>query len=482
MKYYVLYLLLLCSLGSFSQFKNDSSLVINGKKYCFHQLQKGETLFQLSRTYKIAYSIIKEANPDKGDVVNLGDYIKIPCEFTKVNVVKAENQKSASVSETEAVVKDQEPVKQINENLNDNSVFRLGLMLPFQFDKNQIHMSANIRDEIPEFLLETRVFLDFYEGMTIALDSLAKMGKNIVVYVYDSKVENTELLELIKKPEFSKLNMIIGPAYSSNFTYLSGLLKNQNTYLVSPFVKNKVIIENNPKAIKILPSMEGRANKIAKYLFESSEDENIVLVYENEKDKILLLKVLADFQILNKESTVKDLNIPVLAFGINETVNQLKAGKKNIVVSMNTDENFTMKLVSRLQGQKATFDIALFGMEEWKDFKNIEVNYWDELKIHIVGNLDYNYGYGLNQSFFKNYYNKFGAEPVDYAVLGYDVTFNLLKNLDNNQFELNQIVGKYFVGGKLDFQFKYGTGQNGIENKACGIYNYQNFKFIRVDD
>lgn len=482
MKNFFLFIILFFSIAGFSQIKSDSSVVVNGKKYCFHQLQKGETLYQLSRTYKVAYSVIKEANPNKGDSLQLGELIKIPCESfglkkeISTDTINSKKVVSSPVLAAKTIVE---------ENLNDNSVFRLAIMLPFQLEKNQTYMANNTRDEIPEFLLETRVFMDFYEGATVALDSLARMGKKIVVYVYDvndAKSDNSEVLALTKRPEFSKLNMIIGPAYSSTFTYLANLVKNQNVYLVSPFVKNKSIIENKPKVIKILPSIDGRVTKLAKYIYQNHLSDNVLLCYETEKDNALLTKVLNEVQNQAKQNSITIPKLPILTSGLADPSSQLTGDSKNIVVAMSTDENFTIKLVSKLQALHDKFEIELFGMEEWKDYKNIEVNYWEDLKIHIVGNLDYNYGYGLNESFFREYYEKYQSEPADYAVLGYDVVFHLLKNMSNNQFELSQIVGKYFIGGKLDFQFKYGSPQNGIENKACGIYNYQNFKFVRIDE
>lgn len=495
MRFFLFTLIVLSSLFGQAQLVNDSSVTVNGKKFCFHKLQKGETLFQLSRTYQVAYSVIKEANPDKGDAVNLGTLIKIPCEVIKQGTTGAQSptvNSSAEKNSTnssklgEAIITDAEiekvqiPSKPID--LTKQDVFRLGLMLPFNFEKNQVHMAANTRDEIPEFLLETRIFMDFYEGVNLALDTLAKLGKNIDVFVYDTKVDNEEIQSIMSRPEFSKLNMIIGPAYSSTFTYVADLCKNQNTYLVSPFVKNRAILENRPKVLKVMPSSEARSVEIAQYLYKYHLSDQIILCYETEKDKTLLTKVQAELQSIAKKNSTTLNKIPDLVFGINETINLLKTDVKNLVISMSTDENFTMKLVSRLHSHKDSHQLILFGMEEWMDFKNIEVNYWEDLKIHVAGNLDFTYGYGLNETFFKKYYQKYGNEPAEYAVLGYDVVFSLLKNLENNQFEPSQIVGKYFIGGRLDMQFKYGLGQNGIENKACGIYAYQNFKFIKVDD
>lgn len=75
--------------------------------------------------------------------------------------------------------------------------------------------------------MATQVFLDFYEGSLIALDSLKKMGYHIDVFVYDDRGDTNVLKQIIERDEVSKLNLIIGPANIECFKIASDYLKKE---------------------------------------------------------------------------------------------------------------------------------------------------------------------------------------------------------------------------------------------------------------
>lgn len=59
--------------------KRSTTIVfINGKKYIVHTVNKGETLYSLSKTYQISEEEIKQHNPAVADGLKIGQAIKIP--------------------------------------------------------------------------------------------------------------------------------------------------------------------------------------------------------------------------------------------------------------------------------------------------------------------------------------------------------------------------------------------------------------------
>lgn len=51
---------------------------VNGKMYILHQVESKETLFALSRRYKVSVDEIKKANPSSGSDIRIGDILRIP--------------------------------------------------------------------------------------------------------------------------------------------------------------------------------------------------------------------------------------------------------------------------------------------------------------------------------------------------------------------------------------------------------------------
>jgi len=75
-----LILLMLLFLSVSHAWAGDSTAVkvIGGKQYIIHKLEKGETLYAVSRKYKVPIQKIFDANPGMKDKYNAGDEIKVP--------------------------------------------------------------------------------------------------------------------------------------------------------------------------------------------------------------------------------------------------------------------------------------------------------------------------------------------------------------------------------------------------------------------
>ncbi len=58
--------------------KVNQVVVIKGEKFVLHQVRTGETIFSISRDYKIDRSVLLENNPKIAEGLNIGDILKIP--------------------------------------------------------------------------------------------------------------------------------------------------------------------------------------------------------------------------------------------------------------------------------------------------------------------------------------------------------------------------------------------------------------------
>ena len=95
----ILQLFLLGSLPAISQFQptevilSPEKTIVNGKLYYIHTVQKGQTLYSISKAYEVTQEEIKTANPQV-DVINLreGLAIRIPDSRSKQAAVYPENR------------------------------------------------------------------------------------------------------------------------------------------------------------------------------------------------------------------------------------------------------------------------------------------------------------------------------------------------------------------------------------------------------
>lgn len=67
-------------IGYESRLSGDSLRLetLDGKTFIIHRIDKGETLYSISRKYRIAVAILERTNPGSGAGINIGQELKIP--------------------------------------------------------------------------------------------------------------------------------------------------------------------------------------------------------------------------------------------------------------------------------------------------------------------------------------------------------------------------------------------------------------------
>lgn len=459
--------------------KNTTSDEFKGN-YIFHKISPKETVYSILKRFNITETQFYKDNPDvKRDGLKIG---------TEVKILQVED-----TAEDERVIEryfvsivgngDLNTFGADSTLLKDTNVFQLAVMLPFQYERNVEYLKKFNEDQQPKLYNETRTFVELYQGIKMAVDSITKLGMNVQLFVYDTKADTNEIKKIIQKPEAKYFDLVIGPGYTSTFLFAAKYLKQAGIPMISPLSKKDKIIKGNPNVIKVVPSYEDHLVGISKYVNDNYLKENIIISMATEKDRQLALKMQRDIMaqaLMNDSSANLTTSIVKGDYGVHA---KLIKGKKNIVILVNNKEAFTTKLATKLVPKSTKYEIYLFGTEDLKKYKNIEVAYWDSLNIHVSSGHTAKYGYPITDQFISAYFKKFYSEPSKFALSGYDLTMMVLKQtLKEKKYSHASVAGHYYIGGWRDYQFKYNGDQNGISNKAISIYRYHDFKFIKVDD
>jgi LysM repeat protein len=157
--------------------------------YTEHTVVAGETLYSLSVRYKVKVDEIKKINNLSSDTLKEGMLLRIPGEASPKN------------DKVEVI---EEPVFVLG---GPKEEYKIALMLPFytQFGDSA---SMDSRD-----LLQREASLDIYRGILIAIDSLEAMGLKADLYIYDVLDGKTAIEQILKKPEMTGMDLIIGPTF-----------------------------------------------------------------------------------------------------------------------------------------------------------------------------------------------------------------------------------------------------------------------------
>lgn len=448
--------------------------------YIYHSIVKGETVYSLTKKYQISEIQFFKDNPEVKEYgLKLGEVVRLYQRDKLSEDEIAIDGYFLKVSSSEKL----NPYEIDTNKLKDSTFVNIAVMLPFLFEKN-IEFLKRFKDEQePRLFKNTKVFMELYQGIKMAVDSAVKAGLNAQLFVFDTKADTSEIKKIIMQPVFREMNLIIGPGLTNTFSFAAKMLKDSDIPIVSPFSNKDEVIKGIPNAVRIIPSDKSHFKTIGKYVAENHIRENIIIAMSDESDKEAARTVQREIIAISLQGDSTQTVIPSIVEGFVDPIDSLRNGVKNIIILANNKEAFSSKLTAKLIPSSSKFEILLFGLDDLKKYKNIEVDYWDSLNIHITSASQIKYGSPLTDNFLNSYFKKYYAEPSNSAFTGYDFTLIILNKLiEEKKYAHNKLVGNSFEGAIRDYRFKYNGDKNGISNNSVNIYKYLNFNFVKLND
>lgn len=235
------------------------------EKFFYHRVKQSTKLYKIANQFHVSKSSIININPGIKEEVRAGKVIKIPL---KLEPEIVENEKDDNVwqysLDTNIITKDsnlllltsfnEDSLRCLNYNENNEFPLKVALMIPFfleDFDNLEFRNDIMVEDMLRSRPFE---FIQFYYGVRMALDSLATLGRNIQLSVYDVDHSIGKTIKVLQDTLLQKQDLIIGPFYSRSFKLASYFSKIFEIPIINPLAERNEIIEGNPYVFKCQPN------------------------------------------------------------------------------------------------------------------------------------------------------------------------------------------------------------------------------------
>jgi LysM repeat protein len=462
--------------------------VVSTSKYNTHNINKGETLYSLSRMYNTTVDSIKLINGGLTQGLKLGGIIYVPVKVSNTTSITSEMIVNTNVSlmgdKLEKLLRDTGVVEKKSE-------YSIGLMLPFYLDEND-EMVENLNAfEEKGIYRKSKFAIEFYNGFVMALDSISTDSCKFKVYVYDTNGNDTlRTKKILLKPEMKELDLIVGPLYYNNFKRVVEFAQANNIPIVSPVKQSNKILLGNGYVFKVIPSKSTTIKQICSLVVDSFKTENL-LVIEHEKGKE---KSLADLyvktynnQILSSEDTTVYSSIKTLKIKTNiaDVVSNLNLNKNNVIFVPTSNQTFITNLFNHLTTTLNKRDyknckITLIGLEEWMNYDNIDLEYFEQLNVHYCSTRNINYEDSITSDFIEDYIEKMETYPSENTFLGFDMAYYFGENLvdQGSLFSSESLKPSKGMSISLNF-FKTGI-ESGYENTSSHILYFNDYRLNRI--
>jgi LysM repeat protein len=423
---------------------------VSTKKYLQeYVVRPQETIYSISKEYDISEQELINLNPELKKGVKLGMILRVPMK-----------EKTEAKPVAKQIVKTQ---ADLSKSLQSDKKKQLVMLLPFNISKIESDTvnSPQARLKKDKFLNMT---LDFYSGALMAIDSAKVLGLNVDISIFDSQeTKNTSAVAtVIQQNNLMKADAIIGPFYQSNVEKLAELLENYNTPIISPL--SKEMGKGYKNLYQTMPSSEHMRTAI--FDFMRSKNGNIVAIVDAKKGSVI--------QYLNDEQ--KDVKIVGLSdkgtLVSDSLFVKLNKDKLNYVVVATEKTGLILSSTAAMINAQRNYQIQMVVLEqnETLDFEEIPLNRLTKLNL-LYPSLSKTNETPEVISFENNYKKINKILPNQYAIRGFDVTFDTLLRLSQDKSFEETVQGA--ATEQIESKFDYVMDQDGsYRNKGVYILYY----------
>jgi LysM repeat protein len=453
-------ILFVCTFDLSSQTKGVAVIKLFDKEYYKYEVKSKETLYSLCRRFSVTEAELLPMNPTIVDGLKTGQTLLIP----------------VKQSEPEVKVKSKEMV--VSSDKRKNPLYfstdrpRLTVLLPFA--PTSAAPGASER------------YLEFYEGLLLAVDSLKSLGLSFEVQAIESRYDDKTIQNIISTGELDETDYCIGGVTASQITLLANWAKKNQRILILPFSSRIPEIENNPYLFQTNTSHQYMYDQLANYAVSKVGNSNIVFIKPSiegtDSKPELLSKVKSKLQSAGISFTEvnDDENLEALSKVLsNKKFNQI------MPYPMNLQE--ANSLVARLDAYfNAHPDqkMLLIGYPDWQAMSKSYQKYLYELNTVIFSNF-YADVQQQNVRDFQIQFNRIYDKSLlntypKYGMMGYDIATYFIPRM---VFEKSEVLDTLPYIAPLQNEFRFGNNKPlyGASNKSFYLIHYTTDNNVEVN-
>lgn len=282
--------------------------------------------------------------------------------------------------------------------------------------------------------------IDIYNGIELALDTLAKQGINISLRAYDTERSQDKLKSILETEELKNADLVIGPLLREDNEMIRQFSLSQKVNAINPLSNDSDMVLGNPFGFLFQPSYEVLGQKTAQYLANDpirSKKKCIVFYGSNVRDSVLAynfiakaeeagIKIILKQEVFKEESNkITEVLASPTEFDEWKAPSQFTIPKDSIgsIFVASDDAMIYTKVVSAVETRKD--NTLILGSENWMENGSVDLGKFQRMNFVLYAP---NYVSASNRQY-RNFNNQFikkhgrapGSLSLNYAKVGYEL-------------------------------------------------------------
>lgn len=481
-----------------------------------HEVQKGESLYKIAIKYSTTVDNIKKLNPGLTDNIAPGQLIKVPISFSEpvaddnVKHVVATGETLYGIAKKYLVTLAE--LKAMNPGISDQispgqeiivgirkagtanvksdtcdcskpvllSEYNVALLIPLYLDKAYFRtMNTQDRDKNEWYSNPAFSFIQFYEGMQLALDTLRSAGLKLKLHVFDLDETDEKFSKVMNNSDLKNMNLIIGPFQQKYLDTISRFSYANRIPMVSCYLSSQIELQEiNPYYFNPITSIRQQMRGLSDYFKSDKADANMIIAYQaNEVEK----KAAMDLDSFLRASNYGPYTMVNLTeTGLRGATSAMVTGKENVLVLLANGELYIENIVRSLNDLKKTYKITMFGLPGWLNYENIDLEFLEFQNTHFFSSSFIDFEREDVRQFAKHFQQRYKCDAEKQAYMGYDISLYFLSALQQYGPAFPYCIQRHKTN-TLTYQFQFEhSPADGYRNRYISIYRMKDFQLWRV--
>lgn len=441
-----------------------------------HKVEKGETLYSITKQYNISQESLMKFNPSLKDGLKKGDQLIIALprkkEITQTDII-------------EDILTEKVTINPINGALN------VAVFAPFMLEDYKADRAKCSTNDC-EIYKPTLISLNYYHGVQFALDSLKTLGVDVNLYVYDTKKDSSHVRKTLNRKEFETMNLILAPFFEHTLAPVVKFSKTHDVMVVNAVPQDLEVLKGKPNVSNTIPSINTQVEYLGTYVAKNHFSDNVIVMKNNmskeDKDYYSLFQNNYKTEVVKHENRSSDsARQSYMTTNINDLKLKINKDKLNIIVVPSKDVQYVSNLLTKLNSVANTTayrdtKIQIYGLGEWLKFTNVDMNYFTRFNTCFTKSSYIDYSKEEVISTINKFRSKYNYDPNKYTFTSYEALLfhAYLMAISKNNFSENYSTTIY-KGTHINYHFVKSTETDGFENKNVSIIGFINNRLIKLN-
>ena len=436
------------------------------EKYYYYRVAKGETLYSISRQYGIKPKRLLKYNTQyaHNEPLAVGAVIRLPLSEidrsklkTTVQPVMVEKRVTEEKTEKKevkeetitlvkpergdetrlVVVKDTLPVgagkmvvQDAKQGVSDylaggvmsaDPFVKIALLLPFSAKEYPLYLDSLGGVQTVTISARVEQFLDFYEGVLLAVDSLKNQGYKIDLHVYDTERNPEKMVVLAKELDYLRPDLIIGPVYGSVYKAVLDNLENKHIPVVYPLSSRSEGFGRYPNFIQVNASFGAVAEKMMQWLDVQRYQANMVYINLVGTEDTDWMEKRAFREQLKLREGIQFFNWRLDQIMLDSLRTMLLPDRENILILPVSKEADVSKVLPLISALADSYQITVLGLPEWQTFTSVDHETFYKLNTKLFSYSYVDYQSPEAVAFADKFRKYFSTEPGSLVFKAFDM-------------------------------------------------------------